>query len=151
MPLTTWRWRVVAMTGDGHVEGERGLLDAGPMRFRRYRSEVAALDAVRTAPSVARVLWFNRDFAKAELRGDELLLSDLRMGMEPDYAFSFAMASSRTFSASVGGASGAGVAGATAGTWAQAKTGRAAATASMRTIRFVGMVGSYRFSSRVGT
>lgn len=92
MPLTTQRWRAVAMTADGYVEGERALSDAGPMRFRPYRSDVAALEAVRTSPSVARVLWFNHGFAKAEVRGGELLLSDLRMGMEPDYAFRFAMA-----------------------------------------------------------
>ncbi len=92
MPLTTQRWRVVAMTDDGYVEGERALSDAEPMRFHPYRSDVATLDTVRTAPSVARVLWFNHGFAKAEVRGSELLLSDLRMGKEPDYVFRFAMA-----------------------------------------------------------
>jgi len=93
MPLNTLRWRVVAMTPDGFVEGERSLLnDRGPMVFHRYRSDVAALDAVRGYPSVARLLWFNHHFMKAEVIGERLVLSDLRMGAEPDFPFRFDVA-----------------------------------------------------------
>ncbi|HET7125523.1 MAG TPA: metal-dependent hydrolase, partial [Lysobacter sp.] len=91
-PLTTLRWRVVAMTPDGFVEGERALSDAGPMRFHAYRSDVAALEAARGIPAVERLLWFDHGFAKAEVRDGVLALSDLRMGSEPDYAFRFAVA-----------------------------------------------------------
>jgi inner membrane protein len=41
---------------------------------------------------VVRVLWFNHHFAKAQVRDDRLVLSDLRMGSEPDYSFRFAVA-----------------------------------------------------------
>lgn len=92
MPLTTQRWRVVAMTRDGFVEGTRALSDAGPMHFDAHRSDTRALDAAQHLPSVARLLWFNHHFAKAEVRDGELQLSDLRMGMAPDYAFTFAVA-----------------------------------------------------------
>lgn len=92
MPLTTQRWRVVAMTADGYVEGERALSDAGSMRFEAHRSDTAALLGARHLPAVARLLWFNHHFAKAQVRDGELQLSDLRMGMEPDYAFRFAVA-----------------------------------------------------------
>lgn len=92
MPLTTQRWRVVAMTGDGFVEGERALSDTGPVRFDAHRSDTAALDATRHLPAVARLLWFNHHFARADVRDGELQLSDLRMGMAPDYAFTFAVA-----------------------------------------------------------
>lgn len=92
-PFNTLLWRVVAMTPDGYLEGERSLVaDHGPMAFRAYRSDHAALDAVRGFPAVARLLWFNHHFAKAETRDGRLLLSDLRMGSEPDYAFRFAVA-----------------------------------------------------------
>lgn len=93
MPFNTLLWRVVAMTPNGFVEGERSLVaDRGPMRFHAYRSDVAALDAARGIPSVERLLWFDHGFAKAEVRDGMLVLSDLRMGSEPDYSFNFAVA-----------------------------------------------------------
>jgi inner membrane protein len=47
---------------------------------------------VREQPNVARLLWFNHHFMKAEVRDGRLVLSDLRMGAEPDYSFRFAVA-----------------------------------------------------------
>jgi inner membrane protein len=93
MPFNTLLWRVVAMTPEGFVEGERSLVaDRGPMHFRVYRSEVRALEAVADVPSVARLRWFNHGFMKAQLRDGRLVVSDLRMGAEPDYTFNFAVA-----------------------------------------------------------
>ncbi len=96
MPFTILLWRVVAMTPDGFVEGERSLVaDRGPMVMRRYRSDTHALAAVREYQSVERLHWFSRGFLKAEQRHGELVLSDLRMGAEPDYSFRFAVAERR--------------------------------------------------------
>ena len=93
MPFNTLLWRVVAMTPQGFVEGERSLVaDRGPMRFHAHASDTAALDAVASFPTPARLLWFNHHFAKAEVRDGVLVLSDLRMGSEPDYSFRFVVA-----------------------------------------------------------
>ena len=93
MPFNTLLWRVVAMTPDGFVEGERSLwADRGPMVFRTHRSDTQALAEVAEHPSVARLLWFNHHFAKASVEGDKLVLADLRMGLEPAYSFRFAVA-----------------------------------------------------------
>ena len=93
MPFNTLLWRVVAMTPDGYVEGTRSLVaDRGPMRFARYPSDVEALREVATWPAVERLRWFNHGFMKAEVRDGLLVLSDLRMGAEPDYTFRFAVA-----------------------------------------------------------
>ena len=93
MPFNTLLWRVVAMTPDGFLEGERSLVaDRGPMVFRAYGSDVAALEAVGEVPSVRRLAWFNHGFMKARERDGRLELSDLRMGAEPDYTFVFAVA-----------------------------------------------------------
>lgn len=92
-PMNTVLWRVVAMTPDGYVEGFRSLFaDRGPMRFERHASDTAVLEAARAVPNVQRLTWFNRGFQKVELRGGELLISDLRMGSEPDYFFRFIVA-----------------------------------------------------------
>lgn len=93
MPFTTLLWRVVAMTPDGFVEGERSLAaDRGPMQFRHYLSDIPAFSQVNGYPAVHRLQWFNHGFMKAEQHGGRLLLSDLRMGNEPDYTFRFAIA-----------------------------------------------------------
>ena len=93
MPFNILLWRVVAMTPDGFVEGERSLVaDRGPMTFFHYGSDVDALEAVRDYASVERLRWFNHGFMKAQRRGELLVLSDLRMGSEPDYSFRFAVA-----------------------------------------------------------
>lgn len=92
-PLNTLLWRVVAMTPDGYVEGEHSLVaDRGPIRFRHYASDVQALQEAGHVPAVRRLVWFNRGFMKAQVRDGRLLLSDLRMGAEPDYSFTFAVA-----------------------------------------------------------
>ena len=93
MPFNTLLWRVVVMTPNGYLEGERSLVaDRGPIHFREYPSDTADLQAVANYPSVARLLWFNHHFMKAETRDGELVLTDLRMGAEPDYTFRFAVA-----------------------------------------------------------
>jgi inner membrane protein len=93
MPFNTLLWRVVAMTPDGFVEGEHSLVaDHGAMVFRAHASDTQALDAASELPAVVRVLWFNHHFAKAQVRDGVLVLSDLRMGSEPDYSFRFAVA-----------------------------------------------------------
>ena len=93
MPFNTLLWRVVAMTPDGFVEGEHSLVaDTRPIAFRRHASAVAALEAAAALPAVARLRWFNQGFMKASVQDDRLVLTDLRMGMEPDYSFNFAVA-----------------------------------------------------------
>jgi len=93
MPLNTLLWRVVAMTPGGYVEGYRSLVaDRGTMQFHGYASNTQALAEAGNVPAVRRLAWFNHGFQQARVVGDELVLSDLRMGREPDYFFRFAVA-----------------------------------------------------------
>ncbi len=93
MPFNTLLWRVVAMTPDGFVEGQRSLVaDRGPMRFQSHASDAAALREVAQLPAVRRLAWFTHGFMKALRRDGQLVLVDLRMGLEPDYSFNFAVA-----------------------------------------------------------
>lgn len=89
-PMNTLLWRVVVLTPDGFLEGYRSLaVDARPMRFRLHRSDQAALAAVAASPPVQRLRWFTSGFVKADAVGDRLVVSDLRMGAEPDYSFRY--------------------------------------------------------------
>jgi len=92
-PLNTLLWRVVVMTPDGALEGYRSLVaDRGPIRFRAIASDGQARDATAAFPQVARLTWFASGFVKFERRGDTLVLTDLRMGSEPEYFFNYAVA-----------------------------------------------------------
>lgn len=93
MPFNTLLWRVVAMTPTGYVEGQRSLVaDDGAMVFRGYPSNTQALAEAGTIPAVQRLQWFNRGFMRAQVQDEKLLLSDLRMGIEPNYTFQFEVA-----------------------------------------------------------
>src|SRR5690606_9263744 len=79
MPLNTLLWRVVAMTPQGYVIGDRSLVaDRGAMRFQGYASNVQALAEARDTPAVRELSWFNHGFMRARVVDDELVLSDLR-------------------------------------------------------------------------
>lgn len=93
MPFNTLLWRVVAMTPQGYVIGDRSLVaDQGAMQFKGYRSDTQALGQVRGIEAVEQLAWFNHGFMRTQVVGNELVLSDLRMGLEPDYNFSFVVA-----------------------------------------------------------
>ncbi len=92
-PFNTLLYRVVVMTPDGYLIGDRSVVaDRAPMRFDRYASDTGALRAAGAIPAVQRLNWFNRGALRAQRRGDTLVLSDLRMGLEPAYVFNFAVA-----------------------------------------------------------
>jgi inner membrane protein len=93
-PFNTLLWRVVVLTDGGYLEGFDSLaVDDGPMRFAAYPSDVAAVAAASDVWAVERLRWFSRDFLKAWVEGDVLMLADLRMGQEPFYVFTHAVAS----------------------------------------------------------
>jgi inner membrane protein len=68
------------------------VADQGAMRFKGYKSNTQALGEARDSPAMQELAWFNHGFMRAQVVGDELVLSDLRMGLEPDYNFNFAVA-----------------------------------------------------------
>jgi len=92
-PFNTLLWQVVVLTPEGYLTADRSLVaDRGPMRFRAHSSDQAALQAVSARAEVRRLIWFTHGFLKAEQHGDRLVLTDLRMGVEPDYSFRYAVA-----------------------------------------------------------
>lgn len=99
LPFNTVLWRTVALTPDGFLQADRSLIaDKGPMHFRHYPSDNEALQATAALPSVRQLLWFSNGFMKAQVltspdhSREWLVLSDLRMGVEPEFFFNFALA-----------------------------------------------------------
>jgi len=92
-PFNTVLWRVVAMSGDEYLEGFRSLLDKRPaMHFDRYDRGQALAAEVQAVPGVQRIAAFSKGFHALREEGGQVLLSDLRMGQEPAYIFTFVVA-----------------------------------------------------------
>lgn len=92
-PLTTLLWRVV-LVQDGHYhEGFKSLLDGdAPMAFERFDRGAELSPLLMPVEAAQQVRAFSQGFYKLARAGDELLITDLRMGQEPFYAFTFAVA-----------------------------------------------------------
>ena len=92
-PFNTLVWRAVVLTENGYMEGFDSLLGANDgIDFSAYDSDRQALVAAHDVWAVARLRWFSRDFVKASVVDDRLLITDLRMGQEPIYVFTHVVA-----------------------------------------------------------
>jgi inner membrane protein len=86
-------WRVVAVAGDHYHEGFYSLLDTAPrITFDRFERGSALAAELQGVDGVQRVAAFSKGFYKMQQDGTRVLISDLRMGQEPTYIFTFAVA-----------------------------------------------------------
>ena len=92
-PFNTVLWRVVALRPDGsYLEGFHSLLDAHPLRLRQFSGTPALQDALGALDGVRRLAHFSQGFYKLHERDGHAWITDLRMGQEPHYTFSFVVA-----------------------------------------------------------
>jgi len=86
-------WRVVAMQDTHYHEGFYSLRDASPqIHFDRFDRGIALQPDVQGIDGVQRLMAFSKGFYKLMEDNGRLLIADLRMGQEPAYIFSFAVA-----------------------------------------------------------
>jgi len=91
--FNTVLWRIVAVSGDNYFEGYASVLDADRrIDFDRFPRGLALLQRLHGDENVERIAWFSRGFYKLALRGDQAVITDLRMGSEPAYTFNFVIA-----------------------------------------------------------
>jgi inner membrane protein len=90
-------WRVLAVEGAHYHEGFYSLLDKGrQIHFDRFEQGDALAADLRAVPGVQQIRDFSQGFYKLHEAGPRLLVTDLRMGQEPNYTFSFAVAERRS-------------------------------------------------------
>lgn len=90
-------WRIVAMSGDRYHEGFYSLLDGGRrVGFDPFERGAALAEQLQGLDGVRRIAAFSKGFYKLQADGDRVLLSDLRMGQEPAYIFTFVVAQRRS-------------------------------------------------------
>jgi inner membrane protein len=92
-PFNTVLWRVVVMHEDRYEEGFYSLLDGGrAVRFTAYPLDRALTAEARRIEAAQRIAAFSRGFHRIDEREGTVRITDLRMGQEPAYVFSFAVA-----------------------------------------------------------
>lgn len=93
-PFNTLLWRIIAMQADGdYYEGYYSLLDGhSHATIYRYESQSELLADLWSHWPVERLRWFTKGFYKVWQDNGSVVISDLRMGAEPGYVFSFVVA-----------------------------------------------------------
>ena len=96
--FNTLLWRVVAIDGDNYREGYYSLLDplarstSPRITFDTHPRGSALAEISADVEGVQRLHAFTHGFYALRQDGNRLLISDLRMGQEPIYTFTFAVA-----------------------------------------------------------
>jgi inner membrane protein len=87
-------WRIVSIDGEQYYEGFASLLDnSDRIEFNAYPSNRALIDELYEHWSVSRLDWFTGEMISADRVDDNLIVNDLRMGIEASYIFRFNLGS----------------------------------------------------------
>ena len=89
-PFNTLLWRVLAMDNTGYLEGFYCLFDrTKDIQVKNYPSEKGLLKDMADHWPVKRLKWFTHGFYSVRKIVDDIVITDLRMGLEPFYVFQF--------------------------------------------------------------
>lgn len=89
-PFNSLLWRAVVRDQAGYYEAYYSLLDDdNDIRFSFFPSEDQLLNEISEHWPVQRLKWFSRGFYAVSERQGDIVISDLRMGLEPGYVFQF--------------------------------------------------------------
>jgi inner membrane protein len=92
-PFNSLLWRYVVMSDGGYLEGFRSVLDGdAPIVFTPHPSATGLLEGLEEAWAVQRLAWFSKGFYRVHEIDSSVVISDLRMGLEPHYVFNFRVA-----------------------------------------------------------
>lgn len=95
MPFSTILWRGVAIDEDRYINVYSSLFDddeAGDGQVHAHDRNLSLRDAMDDTTSVDRIAEFSKGFFSLVRVGNEVFVQDLRMGVAPDYAFTFKVA-----------------------------------------------------------
>lgn len=89
-PFNTLLWRVLVMEEEGYYEGFYSILDDDRnIRFDHYTSRNSLLEGIQNHWPVERLRWFTHGFYSVERLRRAVVMTDLRMGLNPYYVFRF--------------------------------------------------------------
>ncbi|MFC1884680.1 metal-dependent hydrolase [Thermodesulfobacteriota bacterium] len=92
-PFTTFLWRVVGIQKDRYFETYFSLFDGEtPLFVDFYQRNLALMVGIEEHPPVVKLKRFTRGYYAFSTVDEYVAMTDLRMGLEPDYVFRFKVA-----------------------------------------------------------
>jgi len=92
-PFTTLLWRVVGIDKDRYFETYFSIFDGEtPLSINYYPRNLALMTGIEEHPPVVKLKRFTRGYFAFSSVGGDVIMTDLRMGSEPDYVFRFKVA-----------------------------------------------------------
>jgi inner membrane protein len=92
-PFTTFLYRFVGMDQDAYFETYISIFDGdAPLDVSHYPRNLELLRGLDEHPPVVKLQWFTRGWYGLAKEGNDVVMSDLRMGSEPYYVFRFKVA-----------------------------------------------------------
>jgi inner membrane protein len=91
-PLTTLLWRSVVVEDDAYYEIYTSIFDSvHEVSITRYPTQPELLESISNTWPVQRLQWFTKGLYSVRQIEEEVILTDLRMGVEGNYVFAFAV------------------------------------------------------------
>ena len=89
-PLNTLLWRGVAVDDDQYFEIWTSIFDdVGQIQIQGFPRNEELISAIGDHPKIERLRWFTKGQYKVWQSDDQIIISDLRMGVEGAYVFNF--------------------------------------------------------------
>ncbi|MFT5675490.1 MAG: inner membrane protein [Paraglaciecola sp.] len=89
-PLSTLLWRILVMSDGQYYEGYVSVFDSSSeVSLDAHSSSDSLLANVKDEWGVQRLQWFTKGFYSVKQEQQNIVLSDLRMGVECGYVFNF--------------------------------------------------------------
>jgi inner membrane protein len=89
-PLSTLLWRIMVMTNNQYYEGYASVFDASSdVSLTPYITQPELLNDIKDEWGVRRLQWFTKGFYSVSNRNNDIVISDLRMGVECGFVFNF--------------------------------------------------------------
>jgi inner membrane protein len=89
-PFNSLLWRVLAVDDTNYYEGFYSVLDKDKtIHFKHYQRSLDLVEPLSDSWAVQRLQWFTKNYYAASNVNDDIIITDLRMGTEPEYAFRF--------------------------------------------------------------
>ena len=95
-PFNSILWRTVVLEDGAFREGFYSLFDgSADIRFQRFPNDRSLLANLEDDWAVKRLAWFSKGFFSVREEADQVIVTDLRMGQDPFYAFAFVVGERR--------------------------------------------------------
>ncbi|WXL27560.1 metal-dependent hydrolase [Ectopseudomonas mendocina] len=91
-PFNTLLWRVVVMDGEDYHEALVSWFDNKPPKLERIPRGTSLAQPLAESPAYRRLVWFTDNLLRYDQVDDQLIVTDIRLGMTGYHPFRFAFA-----------------------------------------------------------